>query len=227
MAIYAFGDIHGEVFKLTALIARLDIKKTDTLVFLGDYIDRGACSFEVVDFLCELDNKYDCKFLRGNHELMLMDYLAGKDYNNLFLYNGGRTTEQSYSENGFNLSPIDCVIPNQHMKFFQKLLPYYEVKDYIFVHAGIYPDTPMENLSSDILYWDRNFNYYDYNGPKTVVYGHTPSEYVLNESYKICIDTGACFNMYGNLTCVKLPERTFITQGETLEDKEYYDRNDY
>jgi serine/threonine protein phosphatase 1 len=220
MNIYAFGDIHGEIFKLKALYSRLDIKKDDMLVFLGDYIDRGKSSFEVIDFLCDLSEEHDCVFIRGNHEAMLRDYMSGRDYEHLFWYNGGMITVDSYSEHGYVITEHESYIPDRHMRFFQNLKRYYETDDYIFVHAGI-ASGPLDRLPDDILYWNRAFNQIIYNGPKVVVYGHTPNNKILNEKYKICIDTGACYDSMGDLTCVKLPERVFYRQGWTMEDEEH------
>jgi diadenosine tetraphosphatase ApaH/serine/threonine PP2A family protein phosphatase len=76
----------------------------------------------------------------------------------------------------------------------------------------------LNKTPEEFLLWDRNFVYDGYFGPKTVVFGHTPSSKIMNEENKICIDTGACYESLGDLTCVKLPERTFIRQGYTLED---------
>lgn len=224
MSYIAFGDIHGEYYKLKNLVEKIHINPEDTLVFLGDYIDRGKYTFEVVDYLVRLKEQFNCIFLKGNHELMFMDYLSGID-ENLFMYNGGYKTVLSYEEHGWDVSRhthyLDRFLPRSHIEFFQKLKPYYEAEEFIFVHAGTWPNTPLENLPDEILYWDRSFIYgndmADYEG-KVVVCGHTPSKEVMNEKYRICVDTGACFDSMGKLTCVKLPEREFIQQGFVLED---------
>ena len=218
MKTYAFGDIHGEYYKLTKLVSRLNITNDDLLVFLGDYIDRGEHSFEVIDYLCDLAKKYTCVFLRGNHELMLRDFMLGLDTDRLYTYNGGRTTIMSYDVHGYYIGEQESNIPETHMKFLQRLKPYYETDDFIFAHAGISPYKSMEEQTDDELYWDRDFNYEDYKGPKTVVYGHTPYNEVLNKTYQICIDTGACFKSMGDLTCVELPERIFTKQGQTKKE---------
>lgn len=228
MNYYAIGDIHGNFFKLNRLIKRLNIKKDDILVFLGDYIDRGPMSFEVIDLLIEFDKLHNCVFLKGNHEDMFVDYLSGI-HEDIFINNGGQTTIQSYIVNGFKVDRYTPSklrkVPESHMNFFLGLKDYYEVEDFIFVHAGIHPRTPMERQPDEYLLWDRSFAVacQSYSG-KTVVFGHTPNKHILNEKHKICIDTGACFESMGDLTAVKLPERTFIRQGWTLEDMD--DGND-
>jgi len=219
---YAFGDVHGEYFKLKYLIDKIYIKNEDTLVFLGDYIDRGKYTFEVIDYLIKLDEKYNCVFVKGNHEAMLIDFLAGI-YEKLFFINGGSDTIKSYKEQGWDIDIKTKYhmrkMPYSHLKFFEKkLVNYYETEEYIFVHAGIAPNTLLKNMPDKYLFWDRNFIHDTSYKGKLVVFGHTPNKKILNEKYKICIDTGGCFDSMGNLTCVKLPERTFISQGCTLED---------
>jgi serine/threonine protein phosphatase 1 len=222
MNYYAVGDIHGQYFKLKALMEKLFIKDDDVVIFLGDYIDRGKMVFEVVDYLIRLKEQINCVFLKGNHELMFMDYLSGID-ENLFMYNGGHKTVLSYEEHGWDISRhtyyLDRFMPREHIEFFKKLKPYYETDNYIFVHAGVWPGTPMEKLPDEILYWDRSFIYTaDKYVGKTVICGHSPSAQISNYKHAICIDTGACFDSMGHLTAVKLPEREFIRQGTTLEE---------
>ena len=225
MNYFAIGDVHGQIFKLKALIDKLYIRENDIVVFLGDYIDRGDFSFEVIDFLIDLGKKHNCVFLKGNHELMFMDYLSGIN-EDVWLWNGGRKTIANYEKHGCDMAPftdyIERWLPRDHITFFQKLKPYYEVEDFIFVHAGIFPGTPMENMPDEILYWDRSFMYNarNYVG-KTVVCGHSPAPTVANYKHAICVDTGACFEHMGDLTCVKLPAREFVRQGPTLEDLDH------
>lgn len=222
MNYYAISDIHGKFFKLNRLLQRLNIQKDDVLVFLGDYIDRGTMSFEVIELLIETSKKHNCVFLKGNHEDILMDYMSGINQR-LYTNNGGDYFINSYKNNGFDVGQhiyyINRKLPVSHVKFFHKLVNYYETEEFIFVHAGIHPGTPLIKTPTAVLLWDRGFSHIKYKG-KVVVFGHTPNNRILNEKYKICIDTGACFESMGDLTAVKLPERTFIRQGYTLEDLE-------
>ena len=214
MNYFAFGDIHGELFKLKALVNRLDIREGDELVFLGDYIDRGKYSFETVEYLIELDNIHKCVFIMGNHEWMFVNYLCGI-HEKEFLNNGGYKTILNYADNGIKierkLSPRERNLPDPQVKFLRKLKKYYETDDFIFTHAGIMPGVPLHKQPDEVLLWGREFSFLNYTG-KVVVYGHSAHKYVLNEKYKICIDTGACFDSMGTLTCAKLPERQFIQQ---------------
>ncbi len=205
--IFAVGDIHGCFDKLRVLMDKIDIDfDRDILVFLGDYIDRGPDSFEVVKYLINLKKRMrEIVFLKGNHEEMLEGYLSGSD-RLFFLANGGRQTLESYmnqSRNGLT-SPI----PHEHLDFFETLPLYYQTDNYIFVHAGLRNKVPLEMQESHDLLWIRDsFIRSKYDFGKRVIFGHTPFPEPLIQPNKIGIDTGAC---YGNkLTCVKLPEMVF------------------
>jgi len=207
--IFAVGDIHGSFDRLQELMQKIPIDfARDTLVFIGDYIDRGPASVEVVDYLIDLKKRVpEIIFLKGNHEDMLEKYLDGTD-RFTYLLNGGQNTLDSYLSR--NLESELYPIPPEHMEFFKGLRLYYETEAYIFVHAGLRPKVPLASQETEDLLWIRDkFIYSKYNFGKTVVFGHTPLEKPLVESNKIGIDTGA---VYGNaLTCVQLPELEFFT----------------
>jgi len=219
MSIYAFGDIHGELFKLEELMKKVHPSKVDQLIFLGDYTDRGPRSYEVIEFLIQLNKNFDCVFIKGNHELMFMNYLSGLD-ENMFLFNGGKITLNSYLKHGVNLSK-DYVpkrnLPKKHFYFYNSLKLYYETEDFIFTHAGINTKVSLQEQDEWSLLWSKDFDHIEYSG-KTVVYGHNPSIKILNEPSKICLDTGSCYDDMGVLSCMKLPERTVYQQSFTLRD---------
>ena len=207
--IFVIGDIHGCFDKLHALMSQLEINSsTDTLIFLGDYIDRGPQSMEVVDYLLHLSQKgLKTVFLKGNHEAMLLDYLNGK--NKLtFLVNGGSATLDNYMQN-MNRSS-NSIIPSSHIDFFQSLHLYYETDAYIFVHAGLAPGIPLnQQREMDLLWIRERFINATYDFGKTVLFGHTPFKEPFIKKNKIGIDTGA---VYGNkLTCVELPLQKFYS----------------
>lgn len=207
--IFAVGDIHGCFEKLNALMDMLDIDyEKDTLLFVGDYIDRGPRSKEVVDFMIDLDRRHNrTVFLKGNHEFLLERYLEGAE-SQMFLANGGDATLESYNRNagGKKGEPI----PPDHLAFFNKLSHYYETNDYIFVHGGLKPQVPLAKQQEWDMLWIRDeFIYSDYDFGKQVVFGHTPFREPLILDNKIGIDTGA---VYGNkLTCVELPALEFFS----------------
>lgn len=214
MRTIAFGDIHGhydEIKKLVELVKPID---HDVLIFIGDYIDRGKQSFEVIEYMLELRQRYNCVFLKGNHEEMFMDYMSGIN-NDLYLYNGGDTTIASYSDHGFDMSGYsyfeDRIFPETHLEFFRELKLYYQNDKYIFVHAGILPNgIQFEKQSQSILLWIRApFINSKQDFGKKVVFGHSPFKEPLNMENKIGIDTGLCYG--GKLTCVVLPDEKFVS----------------
>lgn len=207
--IFAVGDIHGCVDKLVSLMDIIDVDlKKETLVFMGDYIDRGPHSKEVVDYLIDLARGGNrVVFLKGNHELMLQNYLSGKDKLS-FLYNGGEATLGSYMKGG-GLNEAN-LIPPEHLDFFDNLRLYYETENYIFVHGGLKANIPLEHQDEWDMLWIRDeFIYSDFDFGKLVIFGHTPFREPLILDNKIGIDTGA---VYGNkLTCVELSAMKFFS----------------
>ena len=207
--IFVVGDIHGCFEKLIALMDKLPIDyNQDKLIFIGDYIDRGPGSFEVVRYLIELKKlKPDTVYIKGNHEDMLQNYLDGSDR---FTYqlNGGQQTLDEYLNRSD--SKDEFPIPSDHLEFFNSLQLYHQTEDYIFVHAGLRENVPLESQAKMDLLWIRDeFIHSEFNFGKRVIFGHTPFKEPLLQPNKIGIDTGA---VYGNLlTCVQLPEIEFFS----------------
>ena len=206
--IFAIGDIHGSYDRLKTLMDKIPIDfSRDTLVFIGDYIDRGPHSVEVVDYLMQLKNRVPgVIFLKGNHEDMLDKFINGDD-RFTYLLNGGQQTLDSYLT-----KPVQSdfyPIPPDHMDFFKSLRLFYETEEFIFVHAGLRPRVPLESQKPQDLLWIRDkFISTKYDFGKRVIFGHTPLKKPLVEPNKIGIDTGA---VYGNaLTCVQLPDLVFF-----------------
>jgi serine/threonine protein phosphatase 1 len=199
---FAIGDIHGNLAHLERLIEEIKPAlnpQRDTLVFLGDYIDRGPDSKGVVDFVLQVRKEFPhVVCLKGNHEAMFLDwFLDGKDYD-LYLYNGGGATIRSYSLEG------EFTLPQEHLDFFTSLLLYYETEQYIFVHAGLRAGIPLAEQDPNDLVWIRDeFILSPHDFGKVVVFGHTPLQQVFITPTKIGIDTGAVYG--GKLTCLELP----------------------
>jgi serine/threonine protein phosphatase 1 len=197
----AIGDIHGCRAQLEQLLEQVAPGSDDRVVFLGDYIDRGPDSAGTIDLLLAFGRRFpESVFLRGNHEQMLADYLAGRE-RLIFLSNGGLKTLQSYREDG------RWPLPPEHQEFFAALRPCYESEHYIFVHAGLRPGVPLATQSEDDLLWIRHeFIDSDFDWGKTVVYGHTPLKEPLLSARRIGLDTGC---VYGRkLTCCDVLNRT-------------------
>ncbi len=213
MSRYVIGDIHGCADELRRLIEALPLRSGDTVLFLGDYIDRGPASADVVSYLISLQEKSsgtEWIFLRGNHEDMLLSYLGlDGQHGNMFLINGGKATLASYGIEPDQASPerVAQAIPPAHVNFYRRLKKYHALGSFLCVHAGIHPQKSLEEQSEEELLWIRNaFIYSSHRLPYTVLFGHTPQSTVLYDlPYKIGLDTGL---VYGNmLTCLDVDEK--------------------
>ena len=206
--IFTIGDIHGCLSKLNDMMAKIPIDaKDDTLIFIGDYIDRGPDSKRVVDAILEIRQRVDHVIcLQGNHEEMFLNYYCKHENEELFMHNGGMRTLLSY---GIPMTRRegDTHIPESHLQFFSTLKTFYETDDYIFVHAGLRPGIPLEEQSTYDLLWIRHeFINSSYDFGKFVIFGHTPVSYNVPYMWekKIGIDTGLVYG--GKLTCLELPD---------------------
>ncbi len=211
--VFAFGDIHGCYDELERLLQHLffkhDVDASDQLIFIGDYIDRGPSSRQVIERLLRLREELPkTVFLKGNHEDMLLDYLGlGGNSGDVYLVNGGAEFFKSYDivPEG-SLSEMRAKLPAEHLGFLQGLELGVTLGEFLFVHAGIDPAAALEAQSPRTLMWVRSqFIQSEHNLGKTVVFGHTPFEDVMiHLPYKIGIDTGL---VYGNrLTAIELVE---------------------
>ena len=179
----AITDIHGELEKLENVLSKIDFHKDDTIVFMGDYIDRGAHSKEVVDRIIELGNSYNCVYLIGSHEYALLHSRENDYYQFLFDNYGGPATEKSYG--GFNN------IFKIHGDFFRNLKFYYLTDKYLFIHAGINPDYPLEAQNEvDMVYIRGKFIYSKHHLPQKIIFGHTEFDKPYIDEGKIGIDLG-------------------------------------
>ncbi|MBQ8458686.1 serine/threonine protein phosphatase [bacterium] len=177
------SDIHGELDKLNIVIEKINPHKDDTMVFMGDYIDRGAKSKEVVDRIIELGDYTNCIYLIGSHEYAMLHAQTDEYYNYLFWNYGGDKTAKSYG--GFdNIMKI-------HGDFYNSLKPYYLTDNYLFIHAGIRIGTPLEKQNLvDMVYIRGEFYNKKHNLPQKIIFGHTEFEEPQVWEDKICIDTG-------------------------------------
>lgn len=200
--IYAIGDIHGCLNSLEKIIEKVNPSLEDTIVFLGDYIDRGNNSKEVIEFLLRFSNVYkNTIFIKGNHEWMIMQFYETRDPKDweLWEYNGAKKTIESYGD-------IEK-IPQSHIEFFKNTRLFYVKEKYVFVHAGVKPNIRLEEQKKEDILWIRDEFIYserplnDY----TVVFGHTPMEKPMVKDDKIGIDTGCVYGGY--LTCLRLEDK--------------------
>ena len=179
----AITDIHGEKEKLENLLAKIKLYPTDTIVFMGDYIDRGPDSKGVVDTIIDLGNRYNCVYLIGSHEYALLHSKDDDYYQFLFDNYGGPATERSYG--GFNN------IFKIHGNFFKSLKFYHLTDKYLFVHAGINPDYPLDKQNEvDLVYIRGKFIYSKHKLPQKIIFGHTEFDKPYIDNGKIGIDLG-------------------------------------
>jgi len=205
MRTIAITDIHGELDKLNSLLNKLNLTPDDTIVFMGDYIDRGLNSKGVIDRVIELGNFCNCIYLKGSHEYAYLHSLKNEDYYKfLFWTYGGVETAESYG--GYDN------IYKTHGEFFENLKPYYMTDKYLFIHAGIRPDRSFDKQNEVDFYYIRGeFYNKPHNLPQKIIFGHTDFKKPLIQEDKIGIDTGCGKYPNAVLTALILPEEKFIT----------------
>lgn len=204
--LFAIGDIHGCPDELTALLKAIDLDHRDTLIFVGDYVDRGPSAKDVIDVLIELKHHHSRGvFLKGNHEDMMLSFLGlpGR-YGESFLYNGGIATLESYGID--ELDDVTDRLPFTHLDFLQNLETSHLRAPYLFVHAGVHPLRLLEEQDAEDMLWIRQeFIANPHELGHTVIFGHTPMrDVMLDLPYKIGLDTGLVYG--GKLSCVEFTE---------------------
>jgi serine/threonine protein phosphatase 1 len=213
--LFAIGDIHGCADELAVMLKALAPARGDTIVFVGDYIDRGPDSRGVIEILLELTRTAATPvFLKGNHEDMMLNFMGFPGhYGDAFLFNGGIQTLASYEIFEDALEQIPGLIPSTHLEFLQNLKCCHQQPPYFFVHAGIRPGVALEDQATEDLMWIRHeFIFSPHQADATVVFGHTPLRTVMVDlPYKVGIDTGLVYG--GNLSCVELAEGVLYQVG--------------
>ena len=141
----AIGDIHGCVRTLKVLLERLDDEfgTSREYVFLGDYVDRGPSSKEVIDLLLEFAKTHPCQFIRGNHDQMFLTYYQDNKYYEYLNYGGAHTLESYYA------SCPDNKVPYAHLKFLISTKLFHETENWVFVHGGLPPNMTVEESLAD------------------------------------------------------------------------------
>ncbi len=222
---YIIGDIHGREDLLTPLLERIDEEEAlresaDThLVFLGDYVDRGPMSSEVIDKLLTLDGS-DKKVvaLKGNHEASMLSFLQDPVKGKRWLHYGGDATLRSYgvdlklaeiTEDGIRKAAraFKKTLPDSHLQFLGTLRTSHIMGDYFFTHAGVDPSRSLEDQKETDLLWIRDtFLCHEGLFDKVIVHGHSIIPEPEIKENRIGIDTGA---FYSNvLTCLVLEGNT-------------------
>lgn len=216
-AIYAIGDVHGHVALLRALEALIvedarSIPGEKWIVMLGDYVDRGPASAQVIDHLLGAPPDGFVRLcIAGNHEAEMVNFMRMPGAGSAWLEFGGRETLRSYGIAGERIAGsrrmlrqlVASHVPDEHLAFIASLPVMIETPNFVFVHAGIRPGiATAEQALQDLLWYRDDFaERYDELG-KTVVHGHTVRDEVLLSRRRIAVDTGAFLT--GRLSAVKL-----------------------
>ncbi len=206
--LFAIGDIHGCPDELATMLKAIAPRAGDTVVFIGDYIDRGPSARDVVEIVLDLERQdAECVLLKGNHEDMMLSFLGlPGNYGESFLFNGGIATLESYGVGEADLANAIERVPRSHLDFMSRLAVSYLRPPYLFVHAGIMPTRQLEEQQTEDMLWIRQeFIFNPHRIDATVVFGHTPMRGVMIDlPYKLGIDTGLVYG--GKLTCVEFHE---------------------
>jgi serine/threonine protein phosphatase 1 len=183
------SDIHGMYDALISLLRQIKYDPLqDHLVMIGDYIDRGPKSLQVIKLVMTLQKKYasNLTLLKGNHEDLCIkahanEKFSGLDPMMLWMINGGDATLRSFGGS----------MPQEVIRFMESLPAYFEDDQYIFVHGGVHHEKPLSETDPTDMLW--NTNHLPHYSGKTIIVGHSIHEevtfYPLSKT--LCIDTGA------------------------------------
>lgn len=227
---YVIGDVHGGYRALEQIFSHLEINEEDMFIFLGDYVDGWSEPVEVIEFLNDFQTKSNCIFIKGNHDIHLMDYLSGKEPEEIWLLHGGLVTFNSYQK-------INEETKKRHLDFLERLVNYYIDEDNrLFIHAGFTSmHGPAFEHTETYFQWDRTLWEVARTLDKSIskesslypkrllcfneIYiGHTPTtNYGVFTPMQGCnvwnMDTGAGFK--GPLTMLNVHSKSYI-QSERL-----------
>lgn len=235
MSTFVIGDIHGGLRALVQILEKTNLKPTDKLIFLGDYVDGWSESPQLIDFLINLSKTYDCIFIRGNHDQLFLDWLSNNNKNideGLWFKHGGEATVTAYEK-------VSETKKLEHIAFLKSLHNYYlDDQNRLFIHAGF---TNMSGVGYEyfpkMFYWDRTLwetalsfdesisELSPYYPKRFLIYneiyiGHTPTTRIdktvpVNKANIWNIDTGAAFK--GKLTMLDIETKQFW-QSDFLPD---------
>lgn len=218
------GDIHGGFKALKQVLERAEVVENDKLIFLGDYVDGWSESSQIIQFLIGLSGKQECIFIKGNHDAWCEDWLSLGKSPDVWLFNGGKSTVESY--NDYSLEDLDL-----HLEFFQRMENYHvDEANRLFIHAGYSSmHGPEKEVYSSNYRWDRtlwetavamdkklakNSELY----PKRLLLyneifiGHTPTldigiKHPVNKANVWNMDTGAAYT--GSLSIMDIDTKEF------------------
>jgi serine/threonine protein phosphatase 1 len=223
LRVYAVGDVHGRADLLEKMLRKIEADHIgytgETLiVMLGDYVDRGHQSRAVLDILQKGSyGRFKLHCLRGNHEDILLRFFKDHSVAPGWFHYGGLQTLRSYGISILNATQdfddifqlrraLDSAMPQSHKDFLESLPYMLQIGDYVFVHAGIHPDKPLDVQDPHHCMWIREpFLSSDKKLDFMVVHGHSIRMKPEVRANRIGIDTGAYAT--GHLTCLVLQGR--------------------
>jgi serine/threonine protein phosphatase 1 len=234
--VYAIGDVHGRADLLLRLLEQLrrdaqqgEFDGRPILIFLGDYVDRGFQSREVIDILLsDAVSPFETYFLKGNHEAAMLQFLNDPSIGPRWAEYGGAETLVSYGiqpprtrtslDDWARASDeLKQVLPHNHLHFLSNLELSVRIGDYVFVHAGVRPGVPLDQQSEYDMLWIRD-EFLSDRKPlgAVIVHGHTPASAPHRDSRRIGVDTGAYLS--GRLTAARFEHDSveFIATGPTI-----------
>lgn len=214
--VLVISDIHGELEKFNQLLQEVKYDmQADQLILLGDYVDRGPDSCGVLNKVMELKEQ-GAIVLRGNHDDMMLAAAEGEPKAwERWMKNGAVETLHSYEPeiDEWRIPETDTF--KKHVEFIKGLDYYYELDQYIFVHGGVHPETPLNKTDPYVFVWIRDEFHHGYRGDKTVIFGHTRTARLHSDKENnnvyfgknniIGIDGGAVYG--GQLNCLDLTNK--------------------
>jgi len=233
MRTLAIGDIHGGFKGLIQLLKRAKVTESDTLIFLGDYVDGWSESAQVIQYLMNLSKTNRCVFIKGNHDVWCEEWLTYGIINDVWFNHGGKETIESY--NGFSKEE-----KSSHRDFFEDMHLYYiDSEKRLFVHAGftsmygVEKETDIRNFYFDRTLWEmaRTLNLNKVNKDKRakidarfsfyneIYIGHTPTinfnqDKPMHALNVWNVDTGATFT--GKLSAIDIATKE-VFQSDILK----------
>lgn len=209
MPLYAIGDVHGYRQPLLQLLDEVSAGPEDTLIFLGDYVDKGPDVSGTLDLLIQLNRDKNCIFLRGNHDQLLLDAIKNPDLISYWECLAGNEPLASYGQG--STSDLLKALPPEHVDFLENICrDYHETNDFIFVHGGIRPHLAPEEEDQDHLLWLTLSSASPHNSGRRVICGHSAQSNgrIADLGHTICIDTAITKGQF--ITCLNLKDFSYI-----------------
>jgi len=190
--VIAIGDIHGCAAALRTVIEAIRPTSEDILIPLGDCVDRGSSSRQVIEELLSLRKTCQLIPLMGNHEEMMLNFLDGKPQPDNWLEVGGAATVESYRASDGKMNAI----PDEHVEYIRSWADYFETSSHFFAHASYEPERRLSDQHWKTMRWHslRDWIPEPHVSGKTAIVGHTSMKdgEILNVGHLICIDTYCC-----------------------------------